>query len=82
MKNLIFLTAEELELAIFLGLPVDSQKIYLSIEELTYIVDTLGDLFVKLGLNENDEPNELGLKIENLLDTFNRPRIQGKKQKN
>lgn len=31
----------------------------------------LSDLFCSIGLEENDEPNEMGLYIESLIDIFN-----------
>lgn len=35
------------------------------------LVNLLDDLFVSAGLNDNDEPNAIGLQVEHLIDIFN-----------
>ncbi|KNF08177.1 hypothetical protein CLPU_9c00730 [Gottschalkia purinilytica] len=34
--------------------------------------NVINDEFVKVGLNDNDEPNELGIKLEDLIDKIGR----------
>ncbi|MCK5216078.1 MAG: hypothetical protein KAR05_12090 [Candidatus Omnitrophica bacterium] len=45
--------------------------LHLNEEELDKIVDVLSDLFTKIGLQKDDEPNPIGLKIEDMIDFFN-----------
>ena len=40
-------------------------------EEQKLLVDQLSDLLTSIGLDANDEPNEIGLEIEHLIDIFN-----------
>ncbi|MDQ3001817.1 MAG: hypothetical protein M3Y08_11230 [Fibrobacterota bacterium] len=46
-------------------------EIAFSNEDAALIIDQLSDLFVQIGLKENDEPNPTGLYIEELIDVFN-----------
>lgn len=45
-------------------------KIELSDFEVEILLDELGGYFVEHGLNMNDEPNEIGLYVESLIDLF------------
>ena len=36
------------------------------------ILEELGNIFILRGLNDNDEPNEIGYYIEKLIDLFNK----------
>ena len=44
-------------------------------EELNLIVDALMDAFVLVGLQRDNEPNELGRLIEDYVDIFGRPLV-------
>ena len=43
----------------------------LSVAEQEKLIDDLLDLFVSIGLGDDDEPNKIGLHIESLIDVFN-----------
>ncbi len=40
--------------------------------ELDFAINQLSDLFTKIGLQENSEPNDLGYFIESIIDDFSR----------
>lgn len=42
-------------------------------EEIRAFLDELGNLLLEHGLRPDDEPNEVGLRIEDLIDRFNHP---------
>jgi hypothetical protein len=44
----------------------------LNLDDADYLLDKLSDLLIEKGLNSNDEPNSLGLKIESIIDIVNR----------
>lgn len=48
--------------------------VYLNIERQTaeIILDFLGNELIRAGINEDDEPNEVGIMLENLIDKFSR----------
>lgn len=46
-------------------------EIELSNEQSSRLVDLLSDLLVEKGLDDNGEPNSLGLQIESIIDVFN-----------
>lgn len=48
----------------------------LSDEQINQIIILLSDVLCEFGLKPNDEPNETGLMIEDLIDKFNRFRAR------
>ena len=46
-------------------------EIELSHDQSSRLVDLLSDLLVEKGLDDNGEPNSLGLQIESIIDVFN-----------
>ncbi|MDF1780221.1 MAG: hypothetical protein P1U67_02885 [Alcanivoracaceae bacterium] len=51
--------------------PTGRYVVDLSNDETESIIDTLSDFLMNSGLDENGEPNVLGLQIEALIDIFN-----------
>lgn len=49
---------------------IKDNYIYLYKEYIEIIIESIGDYFIKYGLKKNDEPNALGLEIEELQDKF------------
>jgi hypothetical protein len=49
-------------------------SIYLNLSEgiIVRVLDFLGDELAQNGFNEDDEPNEFGVRIENLIDKFSK----------
>lgn len=39
-------------------------------ENLDYIQNCIADCFIKIGLLPNDEPNSIGIELDNLIDRF------------
>jgi len=52
--------------------PSHSHTIYISPIELEILFDELTYLITDAGLDKNSEPNDLGLKIEALIDVFSK----------
>lgn len=50
------------------------QNLLLGDPEITEILLILADEFLETGLKENDEPNERGIEIEDLIDVMNNSR--------
>ncbi|MCT4613476.1 MAG: hypothetical protein N4A49_01225 [Marinifilaceae bacterium] len=36
------------------------------------LLDKISDVFIELGLNNNDEPNKIGLQIEEIIDVLSK----------
>jgi hypothetical protein len=51
-----------------------NQNLLLGDSEITEIILILADEFCETGLKENDEPNERGIEIEDLIDVLNQSR--------
>ncbi|WP_018694509.1 hypothetical protein [Algicola sagamiensis] len=52
--------------------PTGKYLIDLSEEEIDLVVDYLSDHFMAYGLDNDGEPNSLGIQLEALIDIFNR----------
>ena len=50
---------------------INDSVIKFDMSEYQAFVEELTNLLIAKGLDENDEPNELGIKIERLIDVFN-----------
>ena len=71
MDNIRF-TDRELEL-IKLCINVPKENfVNFSSEEKQKMIDAVSDYFIKHGLKKNDEPNQLGMELEDLLDKLNK----------
>ena len=42
-----------------------------SLKEKQKLIEAVSDYFIRYGLKKNDEPNQLGLELEQLLDKLN-----------
>ncbi|MDR1432955.1 MAG: hypothetical protein LBI61_01260 [Puniceicoccales bacterium] len=45
-------------------------------DNITGVIDVISDELMEYGFSENSEPNEYGLKVENLLDKINKFRLE------
>jgi len=45
-----------------------NENVFLTISELEQLIDSLGDLFVKKGMDKKSDPTTYGLEIEDLQD--------------
>jgi hypothetical protein len=77
-KDFSFLLESKIESDILSDLrdnySVKHESIHLDLEKevIERILDFLGDELTRNGLDENDEPNDFGIRIENLIDKFSR----------
>ena len=46
----------------------DNENVFLTISELEQLINRLGDLFVKKGIDKKSDPTSYGLEIEDLQD--------------
>ena len=64
IKKMI-LTSEQIE---FLKKNIDGFDKFLELDDVDGLLDAISDYQLKVGFQKNDEPNELGLRIEQIYD--------------
>ena len=61
----MILTSEQIE---FLKKNIDGFDKFLELDDVDGLLDAISDYQLKVGFQKNDEPNELGLRIEQIYD--------------
>ena len=71
-KNDVAFLQQNLDLSKFSRLTLDDEDLDVAPNDVDNILDALGHLLMTAGTDEEGELNEVGHRIEGLIDTFNR----------
>ncbi|KGL41317.1 hypothetical protein BMT55_03415 [Listeria newyorkensis] len=70
-KNLLYYVLERYQRGQYIEIIEKQGEDALDSEAVEDILDVLSSLFMEIGLKSNDEPNKIGLDLEDLIDIIN-----------